>query len=97
MRPINALPQFDSEWDYMTTKQDISRWFDRGTEDGAQYLIVACDTYDWSDYPVFVSKEEFDDKYKELDGKNMQKIMEVYDLSKDKDEQLNMHRCFNRP
>lgn len=73
----------------MISKEEIALWFDRGVAEEATHLIVVCDTFDWEDYPVFVSKDqnvkEEVDKFK---GKDMQKVMEVYDLSKDKNEQV---------
>ena len=81
----------------MTTKRQISNWFDEGKEQQSEYMIIVCDEFDWEDYPVFVDKINFQVKYNELDNKNMQKIMEVYDLQKDKEQQLNIHRVFNLP
>lgn len=78
----------------MTTRDEISEWFDRGVAQGAAYLIVACDTFDWDDYPIFVkdAKEGLERKAKLLTGDNMQKLMEIYDLNADKAEQLAEHR-----
>lgn len=59
--------------------------------------MLFCDTFDWDDYPVFTSKKDFIKKYQSHDGINMQKIMEVYNLKMDKDQQLNKHRSFNFP
>jgi len=80
-----------------TTKAEIRSWLDRGKEMGATHMIVACDTFDWEGYPVFVKPDEkveqIEDRY---DRKNMQKVMEVYNLSMDWDQQLNQARAFNR-
>lgn len=78
------------------TKEDIVRWFDTGKEKKATHLIVVCDTYDWDDYPVYVEKGQ--DVYEvaaKYQGKNMQKIMEVYNLSMDKEKQMKEDRTFN--
>jgi hypothetical protein len=81
-----------------TTRAEISRWFDDGVRDGKLYMIVVCDTFDYEDYPVYVSEEEsFDAVYAKHNGENMQKIMEVYDLSADKGEQLAERRAFHYP
>lgn len=80
-----------------TSKQCISEWFDYGIKNKQDFMIVVCDTYDWTDYPSYCNKNEFDLKYQQYNGQNMQKIMEVYDLSLDKDSQLNQHRCMNLP
>jgi hypothetical protein len=80
----------------MTTKQQISDWFDRGLSQKASHMIVVCDTFEHEDYPVFVAEhEEVREKSKQYNGQNMQKIMEVYDLSISKEEQLSSVRVFN--
>lgn len=67
-----------------TTKQELEQWFKRGLEQGATHMVVVCDTYDWEDYPVFVKPDE---DARTIAGqyasKNMQKVMEVYDLRLD--------------
>jgi len=63
---------------------DIIAWFGAGVKDRCTHLIVVCDTFDHDDYPVFVHKN--DDFYAIYDrysgGQNMQRVMEVYDLSR---------------
>lgn len=52
-------------------------------------MIVVCDTFDHEDYPVYVSEDEdVHEKAAEYDECDMQKIMEVYNLSMDIEEQL---------
>jgi len=76
-----------------TTKQDIREWFERGVEQGATHLIVVCDTFNYEDYPVYVEKGQDAKKvYEAHNGPNMQRVMEVYNLSQDMEEQLNEHR-----
>jgi hypothetical protein len=64
------------------TRDDIRGWLMQGKRDGATHVIIVCDTFDWEDYPVYVqpgvSVEEEIAKY---DNKNMQKVMEVYNLA----------------
>ena len=76
--------------------EDIHAWLQRGKREGATHVIVACDTFSWEDYPVYVQpdqqvKEQID-KY---NGKNMQKIMEVYNLALDIDAQLKEGRAYH--
>lgn len=78
-----------------TTKEDILRWLESGKEEGATHLIVVCDTFDWEDYPVFVSPQENVHEKEEHYNGNMQRVMEVYNLSMDWDQQLNQGRSFN--
>ncbi|CAH0343681.1 hypothetical protein [Rhizobium sp. CECT 9324] len=78
------------------SRADIESWFEHGAELGATHLIVVCDTFDHEDYPVFVKPEQSSREVAaEYDGKNMQRIMEVYDLSMDKSAQLAEHRAFH--
>ena len=80
----------------MTTKEEISRWFDIGVQKNATYMIVVCDTFDWEDYPVYITQEQnVHDIYKMYNNENMQKVMEVYNLNMDKEFQLNQQRAFN--
>jgi hypothetical protein len=64
-----------------TTIEDLKRWIDNKPE-GTHHMIVVCDTFDWDDYPVYVTgDEDVREKAKEYDGKNMQKLMEVYSFT----------------
>ncbi|GCE16807.1 hypothetical protein [Dictyobacter kobayashii] len=79
-----------------TSQEDIKRWLNRGKEEGATHVIVVCDTFSYEDYPVMVKPEEkVKDIAKKYDGENMQRIMEVYNLSMDFDKQLAERRSFN--
>jgi hypothetical protein len=55
-------------------------------------MLVICDTFDHDDYPVYVSSVEEARKKAENPG-SMQRLMEVYNLSMDREEQLNQHRA----
>ena len=79
----------------MTTKEDISVWFDRGLEQKSKYMLVMCDTWDYSDYPVFCDAQECLGRYNHPG--EFTRVMEVYALDQDKEEQLNRKRCFNLP
>ena len=80
-----------------TCRNDIFEWFDKGVLKNYDYMIVVCDTFDWGDYPVFVSSQNLQNEYNHFNGKNMQKVMEIYDLKKDKLNQLYQRRCFSIP
>ena len=79
-----------------TTQDDIRRWLKEGKNKNATHVIVVCDTWDYEDYPIYVKKDEnVREIYDEHNGKNMQKVMEVYNLSLDIEKQLNEGRSFN--
>ncbi|MAH32707.1 MAG: hypothetical protein CMG78_11955 [Marinobacter sp.] len=77
--------------------EDIRRWFQNGVEIGSTHLIVVNDTFNWSDYPVQVSEDEdVEEVAKKYHYRmNMQKVMEVYDLSVDMEMQIKEHRAFH--
>lgn len=78
-----------------TSQDDICRWLKRADK-AATHMLVVCDTFDWSDYPVYIMPDQ--DIRAEADkrnGPNMTKLMEVYNLSMDLETQLAEHRSFN--
>ncbi len=78
------------------SKQDISDWFDCAVRDGATHMLVVCDGFDFDDYPVDVKYgEDVQTKIDEYDNKEMQRVMEVYDLSISKEVQLSLTRAWN--
>lgn len=78
-----------------TTMEEVSNWFDYGKHKSATHMIVVCDQFDHTDFPVFVTAtenvREVEQKWQKTEG---HRVMEVYNLSKDKKEQLSRHRCF---
>ncbi len=65
-----------------TTVTDLKNWYRDGMKQKARYMIVVCDTFDHDDYPVYVARDEdFWKVHAEYNGKNMQRVMEVYDMS----------------
>ena len=61
-----------------TTMHDIKGWLAR-KEDHHTHMIVVCDTFDYEDYPVFVTKDEdLSEVRAKYSGVNMQRVMEVY-------------------
>lgn len=81
-----------------TTREVIKGWIDRGLEQKATHLIVVSDTFDHDDYPVFAATDaEAIEKYDEYNGKEMQRIMEVYDLRMDLAAQLEEKRAMHLP
>jgi hypothetical protein len=79
------------------TKEDLKRWFQEGVEKSATHMIVVCDTFDYDDYPVFVKRgENIEDKIAHYNDKNMQTIMEIYNLHSMTWEQQEHGRAFNK-
>lgn len=79
-----------------TTKDTIHRWIKRGIEENATHMIVVCDTFDHTDYPVYVySSQLTKEKIEYIQNASMQRVMEVYNLSMDIEAQLNQFRAWN--
>lgn len=80
-----------------TTRADLEEWFKQGLKKKATHMIIACDTFDNSDYPVYVKNNEnvierVNDYSK---PEKMSIVVEVYNLSMDMNKQLNEYRSFN--
>jgi len=79
-----------------SSKKDIEVWFDQGVKQDDTHMIIICDTFDWSDYPIYVKKGQKVEEIVDLqNGNNMQKVVEVYDLKQDKMEQINQKVAMN--
>jgi len=79
-----------------TTRNDIKNWLEACDTETVSHVLIACDTFDHSDYPVEVKKDEdLQKKIREYQSQSMQKIMEVYDLSMDIEKQIDEDRSWN--
>ena len=79
-----------------TTREDIRAWLERGKTEGATHMIVACDTFDHEDYPVFVKPgQDVRKVYAEYNGPQMQRVMECYSYAMPLEEQISAGRVFN--
>lgn len=78
------------------TKEDIRRWLQRGHIKRATHVVVICDTLEYEDFPLLVMPGEDPRKIvKDRDGINMERVMEVYNLALDDEEQIAQRRVFN--
>ncbi len=79
-----------------TTQEDIRDWLKEGKRRRSTHVIVVCDTFDHSDYPVYVKRtEKVREEADKHDGPNMQRVMEVYALHLDLELQLAEKRSFH--
>lgn len=74
------------------SRRNIEDWLDEGKAKGAARVIIACDTWDHDNYPVFVMPGESAAEKASGLG-NMQAVDEVYDLSRDISVQLMERRA----
>lgn len=79
----------------MTTRAEIHAWLLSARASGATHVIIVCDTFDHEDYPVEVMPDQnvrvIEAHMRDL---SMQRVMEVYCLADDLEEQLDEYRCF---
>jgi hypothetical protein len=79
-----------------TTREDIREWLAAGKAEGASHVIVVCDDFSYEDYPVYVKLgQDVRKVFEEYNGKEMQRVMEVYALHLDWEVQLNERRAFH--
>jgi hypothetical protein len=77
-----------------TSAAQISEWCKRGVEVGAAFCVIKSDTFSYEYYPVYVMPDE-DVKHIANVKQDFTKLMEVYDLSKPLEPQLEEHRAMN--
>jgi hypothetical protein len=79
-----------------TSKEEIRRWLEDGKQAGATHVIVAVDTFDHEDYPVYVMPgQDVRAVEKGIRESSMQGVMEVYSMALDIEQQLGERRAFH--
>lgn len=77
------------------SKRAIREWLRFGQQAGGHVLIV-CDGFDYTDYPVYVEpSENLAERAAYFHGQNMQEVMECYDLSLPIEPQLAEDRAWH--
>ncbi len=71
-----------------TTQDDIRGWLERGKAEGATHVVVMCDDFDHDCYPILVKPGQDPKEVVKAHSGNMQRMMEVYALHLDWDQQL---------
>lgn len=80
----------------MPTMVTFDRWFRTAKEKGATHIVVMRDTFDYEDYPIYVMPGQDPRAIAaEAGNKDMQRVMEVYNMSMPVGPQLAEHRAFN--
>lgn len=74
------------------TLEIIKAWFENGVSNSKAYMIVMHDTYDNGDYPVYYDTADAA-RARKLDPRDHERVMEIYDLNVDMQEQLNQFRA----
>lgn len=77
------------------TQEDIRGWLNYAKSKNATHMIVVCDTFEWEDYPVEVYPDQIVADVVKKYSDNMQKVMEVYNMSLDLESQLSETRAYH--
>jgi len=78
----------------MTTKNDIMKWFDAGVQDNDKWMIVIADTFSYENYPsYFKTRDDMIESRDNADDEKMLRVMEVYDLTANRDYQISLPMC----
>lgn len=83
---------------WLTVVQAENRW--KGKKDRkVAYVLIVCDTFDYSDYHVCVYDDE--DIHERVnyynDYQKMSQVMEIYDMKKDIGDQMSQGRAWSLP
>jgi len=80
----------------VTDTEIIHGWLLRGVAQKARYVVIACDTFDNNDYPIFAANDE-ECRVAQKCHNEFKRIMEVYDLQLPIAAQLAEHRAMHGP
>ena len=82
-------------------KEEIRQWFSEGVAKGARYMLIVYDQMDFSDNsdsPFYAESEDSARSIlREFNRDSMCKVMEIYDLSADREAQLAEKRAWRLP
>jgi len=66
------------------TRRDVDRWIIEAKKEKMKYIISVCDTFDYSDYPVYCKNEkELEENKERYRNRDMQRINEVITINED--------------
>ena len=95
-QPWAAVKWLKRSKHYETTRTEIVHWFQQGVLQKSTHMILLCDTFEWEDFPVYVSKEQdviaVVNKYVKDPH---HRVAEVYNLRLEVGVQLEYGRAFN--
>ena len=72
-----------------TTLKKLEDWFKLGVEHNSTFMIVAHDTFDFIEYPIYIDKPEcLQHKINNIISNSKQGVLEVFDLTVDLYKQI---------
>jgi len=80
------------------SRNEIKEWFEEMYNGGFNFMLVVTDTFDYTTYAVGVQVRKFWEKHDYYNNPDkMSRVMEVYNLDMDVEEQLDERRAFHYP
>lgn len=61
--------------------ETVQAWCREKFAGGSVFMLVVCDTFDYEQYPVGLTAEDFWEQYRQHNGHNMQRIEGVFVLA----------------
>jgi hypothetical protein len=78
------------------SREDIKVWFDSGVADGNTHMMVMSDDFSFEYYPIYIKPDQIPEEvFEKNNQQNMQRVIEIYDLRQDFEQQVNQHRCWS--
>ncbi len=69
--------------DFIATPANVGEWIESAKTKFATHIIIVTDTFDYEDYPVFVSRhQDLRTVIGETNDKPMQRVTSVYEIKK---------------
>ncbi len=75
------------------SKEDIRKWLHCGVTEGATHMLVVCDGYENTDYPVYVGGGDDPREVAKKFTDDMQRVVECYAMHLDAESQLSEYRA----
>lgn len=67
----------------MATKADKERWIAEAQRKNARYIVVACDSFEYDEYPIYCKDGlEKNKTCDSVNAKQMQYVMEIIEVRK---------------
>lgn len=65
----------------VTTQAEVNSWIEEGKSLNMKYIVVVCDCFDYSDFPIYCKNADRKDAVvKEYNNLDLHRVMEVITL-----------------
>ena len=78
-------------------KLQIRAWYNDGKTQNNEFMLIVYDTQNAADYPIFIDSDHVAQAVLEVQQAPMQHLLEVYNLTGDREAQLAEDRTWRLP